>query len=94
MAAVGRGELTLLNRSRKSPRAHPGGLRTASAAATVDKKARTRRRTLPREKWGGAPHAMFLLESTDPRHGELEDAGMRESGRGRGVIVTSARQGP
>ena len=86
--------MTLPNRSRKSPRTHPGGLSTASAAATVDKNARTRRRTLPRERWGGAPRAMFLLESTDPRHVELEDVGMRESGRGRCVIVTSARQGP
>ena len=37
---------------------------------------------------------MFLSESTDPRHVELEDVGMRGSGRGRGVIVTSARQVP
>ena len=53
LAAVERGGLTQVNRSRTSSMAHPEGLSTDFTVATVDKKARTRMRTRPRDRGGG-----------------------------------------
>ena len=88
---MGLGSLMPPNRSRRSPRAHPGALRSAFTAATVDKKARTRRRTLLRVGGGGFLNAMCRQKSTGPRPAELGKLDQTESGRGRGVIVNSAQ---
>ena len=88
---MGLGSLMPPNRSRRSPRAHPGALRSAFTAATVDKKARTRRRTLLRVGGGGLPQCNVPPEKHRPeacRTGKKLD--QTESGGGRGVNVKSA----
>ena len=65
------GYLGAANRRPRSPRAHSGALRFYFTAATVDKKARTRRLTLPRVGGRGGPNAMCRQKSTGPRPAEL-----------------------
>ena len=75
----------------KKPKGPPRGPQLCFTAATGDKKARIRRRTLPRVGGGSGPSAMCRQKSTGPRSLELGKLEQTESGRGRGVIVKSAQ---